>query len=118
MMLMILALSVATPLNCEEAVTQPDLNACAARAYQQADKALNRQYVATTLALRREDAAGQRLSRLRQAQRAWITFRDAHCDSAFLADIGASLDYTLAIECRTHLTEERTRQLAELAREH
>ena len=117
MSLLILALSVATPLDCTIAVTQPELNACAAQEYRRADTALNRQYAETIKDLTSGEGSGRRIARLRQAQRAWITYRDAHCDSAFVSSIGASLDYMMNIGCRTQLTEERTRQLAELVRE-
>jgi uncharacterized protein YecT (DUF1311 family) len=113
----ILALLAAAPVDCAGAVAQPELNACASQEYRRADQALNRQYAATVRAVGGEDGSADRLDRLRQAQRAWVTFRDAHCDSAFFSGVGASLDYTQGIWCRTELTEERTKQLAELGRE-
>ncbi|HEY0028660.1 MAG TPA: lysozyme inhibitor LprI family protein [Allosphingosinicella sp.] len=118
MSLFVLALLASAAPECKRAVAQPDLNACAAAAYSTADAALNRQWALTLKAVRKDDELGERVERLRTAQRAWVTFRDAHCDSAYYSGIGASLDYTLNIHCRTAVTKERTRQLAELAREH
>ncbi|HEY0011601.1 MAG TPA: lysozyme inhibitor LprI family protein [Allosphingosinicella sp.] len=118
MSLLVLTLLAAAPQpDCERAATQPEFNACALAAFRHADAALNRQWAATLQAVRSQDDA-PRAARLRAAQRAWSAFRDAHCDSAHFGTIGASLDYTLNIYCRTRLTEERTRQLADFAMEH
>jgi len=115
--LLALAFLAAAPgPDCERAISQPDFNACAHASYRDADAALNRQWAATLRLVAGEDDAA-RVARLRAAQRAWIAFRDAHCDSLHFATIGASLDYMLNIHCRTRMTEERTRQLAALARE-
>ena len=118
MSLLVLALLAGAAPECKRAVTQPDLNACAAAAYSTADAALNRQWALTLRTVRKDDELGERVARLRAAQRAWVAFRDAHCDSAYFSGIGASLDYTMNIRCRTEATEKRTRQLAELAREY
>jgi uncharacterized protein YecT (DUF1311 family) len=115
--LLVLTLLAAAPqADCARPANQPDANACAHAAFRDADAALNRQWAATLAAIRSRDDA-PRLARLRAAQRAWIAFRDAHCDSLHFATIGASLDYTLNIYCRTRMTQERSRQLAALARE-
>ncbi len=118
MSLLALALLAAAPQpDCERADSQPEFNECALISLRAADAALNRQWAATLRAARSEDDA-PRVARLRAAQRAWIAFRDAHCDALHFPAIGASMDYTLNIGCRTRLTEERTRQLADFAREH
>lgn len=54
------------------------INVCASHRYGLADKALNQQYMQTLQAL--PDAAEQK--RVREAQRAWITFRDKDCLAA------------------------------------
>lgn len=51
------------------------MNVCASYRFEQADKALNLQYKQNLTALR--DAAAQ--TRLREAQRAWVTSRDKDC---------------------------------------
>ena len=117
----VLPLLVAAHPDCERAVSQPDLNACASAALARADAALNEQWSATLRAVKREagsaQTADERVAALRSAQRTWISFRDLHCQSAHPAGIGASLDYTRGIYCRVDLTEARTKQLAEIARE-
>ena len=113
-------LAVAQP-ECEGAVSQPQLNACASADLVRADAALNAQWLATLRRIREEASSAQaaelRVAALRSAQRVWISFRDLHCQSAHPAGIGASLDYTLGIYCRVDLTKQRTKQLAEIARE-
>lgn len=118
MSLLALALLAAAPQpDCARVINQPDANACALASLRAADAALNRQWAATLQTVRGEGGA-TRVARLRAAQRAWIAFRDAHCDSAYFPVLGASMDYTMNIYCRIALTEDRTRQLAEIAREH
>jgi uncharacterized protein YecT (DUF1311 family) len=113
--LLLLLAAPATP-DCRRAVTQPELNACADEELKRADDRLNRQWRLVVARLERQGEL-DRLQRLREAQRAWLVFRDAHCDSLHFPDIGASLDYTQNLWCRTELTIERTEQLADLAKE-
>lgn len=108
-------------LDCDTPLSQHDLNACAGQDYVRADDALNGQWRITLAELRRRDreegpaASGTTWeARLLAAQRAWIAFRDAHCDSAHHAELALQLENLLNIHCRTQLTEERTRQLADL----
>ena len=125
MLTILLAVSLgAQEPNCATATSQPDLNACASPDFARADDALNGQWQRTLDAMRRRDRDDTPApdgttyeQRLIAAQRAWIGFRDAHCDSAWYGTMGAQLDYTLNIHCRTELTEQRTAQLADLARE-
>ncbi|HEY0105740.1 MAG TPA: lysozyme inhibitor LprI family protein, partial [Rhizomicrobium sp.] len=66
-------------IDCNNAMTQSDMNICADKDYRKADAALNDVYRKTMAGL---DAHGGEL--LRTAQRAWIKFRDSECvyDSA------------------------------------
>jgi len=110
--------------SCDTAVTQPDINACALAALSRADAELNRQWQVTLAAARRGEAGDvlgadgrTAADRLLAAQRAWLAFRDAHCDSVAYGEMGAQLDYTMNIHCRAELTRQRTAQLVEIARE-
>ena len=85
------------------------VTACLNGAFTRADAALNRQWDAALRAL--PSAAGQ----MRNAQRAWLTYRDAHCASASPSVASAEIQVTEGVLCRTRLTEARTRELAELA---
>lgn len=86
-----------------------EITACLNRAFTRADAALNRQWEEALRAL--PAAAGQ----MRNAQRAWLTYRDAHCASAVPSVASAEIQVTEGVLCRTRLTEARTRELADLA---
>ncbi len=58
-----------------EGTTQYAMNMCAGREFEKADAAMNERYAKLLKRLERED---QR--KLRQAQRAWITYRDKVCE--------------------------------------
>jgi uncharacterized protein YecT (DUF1311 family) len=64
----------------ETATTQRELNHCASSHLQAADDALNRVYQAI-LSKYKDDRAF--LEKLRTAQRAWLTFRDAELQAKF-----------------------------------
>jgi uncharacterized protein YecT (DUF1311 family) len=66
--------------SCENAVSDPDLRACASKEFTAADKRLNDVYSKLNKLL---DPEGQR--KLREAQRAWIKYRDANAE--FSGDI-------------------------------
>src|SRR6218665_1348085 len=98
---------------CPGDADQPALNACMTAALTRADEAMNRQWRDTLAA--REPAGRAGVERRRAAQRAWLAYRDAHCDSVHPAEIGASIETTLNIACRAELTEARTRAPADIA---
>ena len=52
---------------------------------------------------------------MRTAQRAWLTYRDAHCATAIPAVASVETQNLEGVLCRTRLTEARTRELADLA---
>ena len=104
------------------AVTQQDMNVCAAQDFRAADDALNAQWAITAADMRQRDVdtAEYRDDRpsyfdqLLAAQRAWLTYRDAHCVSEGYAARGGSMEPMLVALCRTALTRERTQQLLDL----
>ena len=77
---------------------------------QRADRALNTQYAATSNGL---SAPSRPL--LRDAQRAWITFRDQQCRYESSGVRGGSAFPMVQGMCLTRLTVERTRELRRLA---
>jgi uncharacterized protein YecT (DUF1311 family) len=107
--LLLAALSglVASPLAAQ---TQATINASAAREAQTADRALNAQYQA---ALARISAPSRLL--LRDAQRAWVAFRDAQCKFEINGVQGGTAVALVQAGCRKQLTELRTRQLQKVA---
>lgn len=92
--------------DCSTAVTQADLDACAAQQFQQADARLNADY-RQILARLRDDAATA--SRFTAAQRAWLGFRDAECDFTTSQSLGGSIYPMLVSMCRADLTQKRVK---------
>ena len=118
MLILLLALSAAqTADECKTAMDQPTRAVCADDEFARADDALNAQWQRTLEVARQHDRTSKlkREPKLRAAQRAWVTFRDNHCDSMFAAYFEANPEYIESMHCRVQLTEERTRQLQEIA---
>jgi uncharacterized protein YecT (DUF1311 family) len=89
------------------AQTQAAMNAEARTEFVQADTELNKTYEA----LLKKLPDGQSKEKLKQSQRAWLTFRDA--EAAFVADQtrGGSMPPTIRYETMAELTQQRIKQL-------
>jgi len=117
--LLALAMSQDPPLNCTDPQYQAEMNQCAARDFERADAELNRlwrEVIATARSSDREidrQSDQQPLSEqvLRNAQRAWVTFRDAHCEYESFEARGGSMQTMIYEGCRAKLTQERISQL-------
>ena len=92
-------------VDCNTAVTQFDMNRCADKDYQAADKVLNEIYKKALAAQEGDD------EKLKAAQRAWIVFRDAECDFRTESDEGGSIQPMDRALCMAALTKERAKQL-------
>jgi uncharacterized protein YecT (DUF1311 family) len=83
----------AQEVDCANAMAQQEMNFCAEQDWQAADALLNDAY-AQALSVMQESDAGYapegatEEARLRKAQRAWLAYRDAACDSAGYATAG------------------------------
>ena len=122
------ALAVAQPSadaqsNCDDPTSQPEMNACAALEFERADAELNRVWREAVEQARRDDARIDRdydrrptsEAKLREAQRAWIVFRDAHCTVVGYQEArGGSMEPMTYDGCRTTVTQERIAQLRSL----
>lgn len=107
---------------------QQEMNLCAAHDFRMADRALNEQWRITSKAMKERDRARAEwtptderpsyFNTLLEAQRAWISFRDAHCRLEGYEARGGSLEPLLVSTCKTHLTKLRTEELRTLAEEH
>lgn len=112
----------APALDCENAMTQADMNQCAHADYRAADTELNTQWKLTAAAMKASDKDFDSdydtrpgyFATLLEAQRAWLSYRDAHCRSAGYFARGGSMEPLLASSCLAKLTRERTEQLKEL----
>ena len=109
--------TAAPRLDCAKAQTTVELNACAERDLERADKALNEAYRA---ALQRIDGRTELDAKVRRdwrealqdAQRKWIAFRDADCKGPAAYEWYGGTGATLAVlGCLTEKTTARTGDL-------
>jgi len=86
---------------------QQGLNACAYQDWQDADASLNAAYSAVMVIL----GSSPEADTLREAQRAWITYRDKACEVAAAPMRGGSAEPLLRNGCLARLTERRAQDL-------
>jgi uncharacterized protein YecT (DUF1311 family) len=105
---------------CNPAGTQLELNACAADDFAKADKELNEAY-AELLKDKGKDKVFVR--KVRAAQKAWLTFRDAELEALFACEDqdprvcwGSMYPMSYMSE-KTRLTQERTQALRAILHE-
>lgn len=92
--------------NCADPQTQTDMNICSYRDFQKADAALNASYRAL---LGKISPAGQ--TKLRQAERDWVSYRDAQCGFETMGTQGGTIHPLVRNQCETALTEAQTKRL-------
>lgn len=106
---------------CDDPQNQVEMTACAGIDFERADAELNatwRKAIARARSADREfedirgadDRPGSEAV-LREAQRAWIIFRDAHCTLNGYDARGGTMEPMLYNGCRARITRERTFQL-------
>jgi uncharacterized protein YecT (DUF1311 family) len=91
---------------CADTETQTGMTQCAVVAMENADGALNAIYKRLMRTLEPEHKA-----MLRDAQRAWIVYRDKTCAFAGYPTRQGSMNPMVIANCRTQLIIERTRKL-------
>lgn len=106
----------AQTLECSAPQTQVEMTGCAAQDHAAADVALNAAYQTAVAAARQMDDYVPGLTpsneeMLRDAQRAWIPYRDAACAAESTLARGGSMQNMLFYLCLERLTRERTRDL-------
>ena len=111
--------AAAQEVDCANAMAQMDLNQCAYQDWEAADAQLNATYKRAMALLSDWDAnlpADERggAQALKEAQRAWITFRDKACEAEGYAMKGGSAEPLLVYGCMRLLTEERTGHLTSM----
>ena len=103
-----------------ETQSQLEMNMCAELDFERADAALNaawREAIAAARAADREidrqsDRRPTEEAKMREAQRAWLLFRDAQCTvEGYAESRGGSMEPMVYSGCRARLTRERTAQL-------
>ena len=99
---------IAQKVNCNSPQTTVDMNICADREYQTADKKLNQIYRQLQAKLSRNQK-----QRMTNAQLAWIKFKDANCDYERGQFEGGTMASHIGISCLADMTEKRTKELQE-----
>ena len=94
--------------HCGDAGTQDVMNACFALEYQNADAEMNKMYRKMLNKLDKDIQI-----KVRAAQRAWLRYRDLHCDAVGSLYEGGSVQPTEVFSCRTGVTSARTREIKE-----
>lgn len=92
---------------CDKALSTDERVRCLSKTYEEADKRLNDQYKLTI-----SDENQHQKELLKEAQRAWIMFRDKNCDH--IADdraIMVSGQDQVRMECKIMMTEQRSAEL-------
>lgn len=102
-------MALAASDSCQNAMTQTDMNVCAAKAHDLADSRLNSLYKQYRQRLAADDQ-----QRLTVAQRAWIGYRDAACRFETASVSGGSIFPTIWLQCLTGKTETRIKELQKL----
>lgn len=94
------------PEPCTDAQTQAEMTMCWGKEYKAADVRLNEAYRQFASKLDEEDKA-----QLKNAQLAWLKYRDANCD--FVADQykGGTMRPMIAAICLADVTNNRTTEL-------
>lgn len=108
--------AAAQEIDCNNAMNQMEMNFCAAQQYGYADEDLNLAYQLAITQAREMDqyiSAGEVPAEdmLRQAQRAWITFRDLACDLESTLARGGSMQPLIYYSCLERETRMRTESL-------
>ena len=105
--------------NCRDPQTQLDMNMCAEIEFERADAQLNavwRDAIAAARVADREieqsDHRPTEEAKMREAQRAWLVFRDAQCTvEGYDEARGGSMEPMVNGQCLARLTRERIAQL-------
>ncbi|MDE2183824.1 MAG: DUF1311 domain-containing protein [Alphaproteobacteria bacterium] len=96
-------------VDCSKASTQYDMDICANKDFDAADKKLNNVYGQAVKVA--GDLDDKTLDKLRTAERAWLAFREAECTFE-TADYEGGTIYPMTFTmCRTKLTRTRTKEL-------
>ena len=103
----------AQEVDCGRAVTQLDMNLCARLDWEAADAELNLAYEAAVARAETFDTypEGRAEETLRAAQRAWVTFRDAVCESEAALWDGGSAEPMVRSGCLAAVTRRRAEEL-------
>ena len=115
-LLVLAAPAAAQDWNCKDpALPQQGMNHCAHEDYLDADAQLNATYQEVVAFLRtlppRPDGTDE-VEGLREAQRAWIAYRDLACVAEGVSFRGGTMEPLIVSSCLARLTRDRTGDLS------
>lgn len=104
-----LALAAAAASNASHCPgsSTPEIDACLAGRFANADAELNRYYKAAIKRLREERERTSK-QKLVQAERSWVAYRTSECGAVYENWIGGSIRGSMALDCQIRLTRMRT----------
>ena len=114
----------AETIDCANASSTVEMNFCADKDFQAADKALNAAYEAALASTKTRDLekpydAKSFEAAMRAAQRAWVAYRDADCKDLTAQEWSGGTGTTSAVlGCMTEKTMQRTKDLKERYGQH
>jgi uncharacterized protein YecT (DUF1311 family) len=92
---------------CEAAKTQLELNECYGEQFRKADAHLNKIYAS----LLKQLGSGTATQKLKAAEKAWIQYRDLHCEAARSEFEGGSISPMVWAQCMAGVTDHRIEEL-------
>jgi uncharacterized protein YecT (DUF1311 family) len=112
--------SAQSNIDCGYPLNQMEMTYCAEQSWKAADVELNAAYKTAMSRMKEtdsylDDAMKGAADALRDAQRAWIPYRDKACKSHGFLARGGSMEPMLIYGCLSILTQKRTDELKELA---
>jgi len=95
---------------CDAAMTQLDLNECYGEQFRNADAHLNGVYASLLKQLQSEKSETA-TKKLQAAEKAWIRYRDLHCEAARFEFEGGSMSPMVWAQCMAMTTDHRIEAL-------
>jgi uncharacterized protein YecT (DUF1311 family) len=86
------------------------MNTCAAAAQKSADQQLNKTYNTLIARIANKDA----IALLRNAEKAWLAYRDQECTFETSVTVGGSIHPMMVAQCLETKTRTRTKELQQL----
>ncbi len=118
--LVIISLFLATnafALDCDNAITTLDMNACAKQEQEKVENELNLVYKQVIKSLSVPDTEVIKYSKVKsnliQAERSWVKFRKADCDATYSLHQSGSIRNLMYLGCMQSHAEQRIEQLKE-----
>ena len=110
-------------VNCKDPQVQMEFTYCAEQDWKAADAELNKAYKAAMDQMKSYDKGFEEYAKdlvgavdaLKEAQRAWIPYRDKACLAYGYQAHGGSMEPQLILECYAKMTRIRTDELKELS---